>query len=111
MRTHWLRALRPSGGSAGRCERPCMSAGRHAWLHSGEPAAVRGCAWLAGVLVRCLPGRGGPPGALTSAGGPSRVAGLAGLSRVFWMHRSAGLLAEVSGRLAGAAFMIGGLLL
>ena len=56
-----------------------MSAGRHAWLHSGESAAVRGC---------------------VSAGGLSRVAGLAGLCRVVWMHRVAGLLAEVSGWLA-----------
>ena len=84
---------------------------RHAWLHSGGPVEVRGCAWLAWVLVCCLPGRGGPPGMLTSAGGLSRMTDLAGLSRVVWMHQAAGLLAEVSERLADAAFMIGVLLL
>ena len=48
---------------------------------------------------------------LTSTDGLSQVADLAGLSRVVWVRRAARLLAEVSGRLADAAFMIGGLLL
>ena len=61
--------------------------------------------------MRCLPSRGGPPGALTSVGGLSRVADLAGLRQAVWMRQAAGLLAEVSGQLAGAAFMVSGLLL
>ena len=39
------------------------------------------------------------------------MAGLAGLRQAVWVHRAAGLLAEVSGRLAGAVFMVDGLLL
>ena len=48
--------------------------------------------------MHCLPGRGGAPGALTSAGGLSQVVGLAGLRQAVWMRRAAGLLAEVAGR-------------
>ena len=61
--------------------------------------------------MRCQPDRGGAPGTLTSAGGLSRVAGLGGLRHAVWMRRVAGLLTEVAGRLAGAAFMVEGLLL
>ena len=85
MRTRRQRAIGPSGGAAGRCERPCVSAGRHAWLHM-RGVGRSGRMLLAGALMRYLPGRGGAPGALTSAGGLSWVAGLVALGQAVWVR-------------------------
>ena len=88
------------------------STGLHAWMHMR--GAVEGGSWLgpacqaAGALVRYLPSRGGTPGALTSAGGLSRVAGLVGLRQAVWMRGAARLLTEVVGQ---CCIMAEGLLL